>query len=238
MAHEPTSRPIPDLPRSTLVYGEGEAALSMLAAGLALKCSPGFGWANCSGSTVGWEGSVLAALEAGSSGRQVERVRPEELEPHPVVPGALHALVDPEGLTRARRERLVDFLRLPDLFQRLVANRPSGVLLSAIILTNADALPYPLLRDTLGDPRLHHELRVEGVSLVVTYRGNPPTAVEEPFDRLLRVGPPTDGSWVDSFVRPERGAPGEEPPLTGSLRVCWQQLGLDARTLPRSAPGS
>jgi hypothetical protein len=80
MRHDPTFRPVIDLPRSTLIYGQGEAAMSMLAAGLATKISPGFGWANCSGSTKEWDRTVRETLESGSPGRQVHSVGPEELE--------------------------------------------------------------------------------------------------------------------------------------------------------------
>lgn len=238
MRREPNPPSSLGLPRSTLIYGQGEAAMTLLAAGLARRTGPGFGWANCSGSTSGWEPSVRAALEAGSAGRRVEVVVPEEFASNEVRARSLDAVVDSHGLTQEGRERLVDFLRLPDLFQRLVASRPTGTLLSALVLTNVDVLPRPLVRDTLEDPRLHHELRTEGVSLVVTFRGSPPPSLEAVFDRLFRVDPPSDGSWLESFVRPERGEPSEDPPLAGPLRVCWQRLGLDPRLLPDRGPGS
>ena len=203
----------------------------MLAAGLARRHSPLFGWANCSGSTADWDRAVLEALESGSPGRRVDPVTAEELRPNPIGPRSLDAVVDPQGLTRECREQLVDFLRLPEFFQRLLARSPSGTLLPAVVLTNVDALPYSILRDGLGDPRLHNELRVEGVCLVVTFRGNPPPDLEDAFDHLFRVDPPSGAVWLDSFVHPERGDLGEALRQAGPLRDWWQRLGLDPRML-------
>jgi len=99
--------------------------MSMLAAGLAWRVSPEFAWANCSGSTADWAPPVRTLLEDGSSGRRVESLLPDDLAPHEVRTQQLSEMLSPQGLTVRSRERLLEFLRLPDLLQRLVASSPS-----------------------------------------------------------------------------------------------------------------
>jgi hypothetical protein len=207
--------------------------MSMLAGGLARRFSPEFAWANASGSISAWEAPVRSLLVEGSPALHLESIDPAELEPHPVRPGAIRNLVDPEGMAPGAQAQLLEFLRLPVLLQRLVSRGSPEGGPSPVVLTNIDAFPSDFVRGTLGSPQVHEVLHRESVTLVVTFRGEPPTALSDAFDWLLRVESPMQGPWVDSLVRAERGPLVPSGPLASPLRKYWVDLGLDPGLLGR-----
>jgi hypothetical protein len=209
-----------------LVFGDGEAAMTMLAAGLAQRESPEFAWADCARSTARWELPVRTLATNGSGTLRPEAVEPRDLEPHAIRPGAIREMVRlPAGGDRVR-DRVLEFLRLPDLLQRLVASGAAGISPSPIVLTNVDRLPDDIVRTSLEDPRTHEALRREGVPLLVTYRGEASPGLRHPFDRVVRVTQGSAPAWTDASVQPERLHHGE-PLLGGTVREFWRRQGLD-----------
>jgi hypothetical protein len=205
--------------------------MSMLAVGFAARVRPAFAWANCSGSTTHWERAVVEALERGSVGHAPGRVDAHELrvlEAHPV---AVDRLVVRDPQLELVRGRLVDFVRLPLLFQRLISQYGTPEAPISVVLTNADAFRSSSVETTLANPRLHETLRREGISLSVTFRGDPPSTMKEAFDHVLRVEPSGTGDWADARVMAERGLDETRLLLPQSLRDAWRILGLSPRLL-------
>jgi len=206
--------------------------MSVLAAGLAELVRPEFAWANCSGSTTEWERSVVSLLERGSSGRRADPVEPADFQPLETHPEAIAELVDPETLPARMRERLFEFVGLPPLLQRLVSTASTPGDRVSVVLTNVDGLPPLIVQSTFESSRVHEVLHREGITLLVTFRGNPSSRMQEPFDQVYRVEQPFDGPWVDSKVRSERGPARTELLLPKSLRESWTTLGLNPWLLP------
>jgi len=222
----PSSASGPRRGTSTLVYGEGEAAMAMLAAGWAHRESPEFAWADCARSTAHWELPVRTLAATGVAKVHAEAVDPRDLEPHAIRPGAIREMLRVASGADPGRDRVLEFLRLPDLIQRLIASGAAGLAPSPIVLTNVDRLPDEIVRASLEDPRTHEALRREGVPLLVTYRGEAPPTLRLPFDRVVRVEQGSAPAWADAAVRPERLHEGEVL-SAGSLRELWRRFGLD-----------
>jgi len=206
--------------------------MSMLAAGFAELIRPEFAWANCSGSTVGWERWVADFIERRSVGNSTTPVDPREFRvsevPHPVV----ERLVIPESLPTEMQERLAEFARLPPVFQRLISKLAAREDPASVVLTNADAFRSPLVEATLANARLHDALHRERITLSVTYRGDPSSTMKEAFDQVLRVDSPRGSAWFDARVMSERGFEATGLLLPQSLRDAWTILGLNPRLLP------
>jgi hypothetical protein len=221
-----------DEPRSVLVFGSGESAMSMLAAGLVARVRPRFAWANCSGTTVTWERWVAETIEHGAAGRRTDRVDPRDLRLSERPADAVGRLVLADTLPDEMRSRLVDFVRLPVLFQRLISQFDALEPSVSLVLTNADALRTPLAESALANAHLHAALHRERISLSVTFRGEPPSTIKEAFDQVLRVDSPKDGRWTDARVMSERGLEESELLLPQSMRSAWTILRLNPLWLP------
>lgn len=224
-------------PQSILVFGSGESAMSMLAAGFAERVRPEFAWANCSGSTVTWERWVAEIMERGSEGRCTATVDPRELRASAIPTPVVRRLVVPESLPGELQERLVEFAGLPPLFQRLVSKFSAPEDPTSVVLTNADAFQSPLVESSLASARLHAALRRERITLSVTFRGHPTSTLKEAFDHVLRVDSPRGIPWVDARVMSERGFEATDLLLPQSLRAAWAILGLNPQLLPAGPPG-
>ena len=205
--------------------------MSALAAGLAERVQPEFAWANCSGSTAHWDRSIAGMMERRSSGRGAELPRIGDLQMHEPAAEALDRVVIQESLPGSMRQRLIEFVRLPPLLQRLISFAAAGDDPASIVLTNVDGMPDHLLESSLASPSLHEALHHEGVTLFVTYRGTPTPALKGVFDQIYRVEPPRAGSWLHSYVTSERGL--ETPDLLRpqTLTEAWTILGLNPQLI-------
>jgi hypothetical protein len=219
--------------QSILVFGSGESAMSLLAAGFAELARPEFAWANCSGSTRGWERWIAELLEGHSTDRSDVEVSPREFRMFDAPAKWIERLVVPETIPADLRERLDDFARLPPLFQRLVSRFAPPEDRGSVVLTNADAFRSAVVDAALASARLHATLRREGVSLTVTFRGDPPSPVKEAFDQVLRVDSPRGAFWAEARVMSERGFDSTPLLLPQSLCDAWTILGLNPGLFPR-----
>lgn len=214
-------------PSSVLIFGSGESAMSMLAAGFADRASPEFAWAHCSGSTSGWDHHVLGVLEHGSEGRRPVSVGPADLHVSEASSRAIAQLIRPGGDPGRFGERLEEFSRLPPLLQRLVPAFPAPGPVFPIVLTNLDAARSPAVDATFSNPRFHDALRQERIVLAVTYRGEPASPVKDAFDRVLRVEGAAPSPWPEARVMSERGFEDTELLLPQLVRVAWRILALN-----------
>jgi|GEM_PF-4845571 len=231
MSFELSSRPPGEDPQSILIYGSGDAAISMLALGFAQRGRPQFAWANCAGSTHELELRTRELLDVHAGVGRWDSVEPRQLEPQSVRPEAVDDLV--EMGTDTSRSLLLNLLRLPPLLQELVSITPPLSDPVTIVLTRVDALPAGLARDTFGDPSLHDTLHRGRVTLVVTFHGTPALPLLEAFDRVFRIEEIRGKHWADSFVWSERDPAEIDLLLPQPLRDTWSGLNLNPSLLTR-----
>jgi len=181
------------------------------------------------------EATALRLLEESSEDHGPAEVDPQDLATPPPYGAHLSRLVVTETIPPADRSRLADYLRLPFLLQRFLsrARAPDGR--TMLVLTNADALPSSVTEDGLARAEMHEVLRREHASLIVTYRGIPPSALSRAFERVYRIESRPGSRWEEAVVTSERGTePGEMPsPATLSELLPW--LGL--ADIPFGGPG-
>jgi hypothetical protein len=205
--------------------------MSMLALGFARRVDRAFGWANFSASTSGLEGAVRRMLADGTEGRRVEHATLSE--PSTPIEGSreLERFLIPEPGSMDLEGRLKAFLTLPELFQTLLGRTLSPKGEGILLLTNVDAVSPAAVRRTLELPTLHDTLHREGVTLVVTYRGTPPSTLPRAFDEVFQVEH-VGQSWPDALLATAQShlLPGLVGPRP--LRECWPALGLCPDLLP------
>ncbi|MCI4364489.1 MAG: hypothetical protein L3K10_00265 [Thermoplasmata archaeon] len=224
---------------SILISGVGERSISILVAALARRDPYPFGWADCSRAGQVWDAVAQRLLAEGSDRSREVPMDLDELRPPPSPEEALSRLVAPDPAPTPLESRLAAFLRLPVLFQRLASRTatPSGR--SAIVLTNVDSLPANLMEAALGPLEIHETLHAEGVTLLVTFRGTPPSRLEGVFDQGYRVEAPVGSDWQEARVARARGNPADGLPPSGLLREWLPSLGLTELHLDRlgDSPG-
>lgn len=199
--------PGPGAPRSTLVHGGPENALSALGASLAHESGRPLAWAEFAGASSRLEPALRSALERLVRPDGLAVAGPSDLSTVRSPPPAAK-LVQLESLSPELRERLEGFLRAPLLFQRLSAELADEEGRLMILVTNVDALPSNVLWGTLEDAGLHEELHREGLGVVATFRGSAPAPLRAPFDRVLEVRLPEGRPWRGATVREEKPAVG------------------------------
>jgi hypothetical protein len=215
----------PRAPESTLVHGTDESAVSAVAVGLALRRNRSFAWADCAPPVHGGDRATHQLFRRGSGQPVFDRVDESALRPPSWTWRTLEQLYVPDR--REEEERLARYLRMPELFQRLIAygTTPDGG--AVILLANVDAIP-PAARAHALEPRgLHEVIHHEGVTFVATSRERPSPGMVEVFDRVLRVDVPDHGQWSDGCLTVEKG---EVPNLRVDpcpLWEAWDLLGLD-----------
>jgi hypothetical protein len=221
---------------SVLIHGSGETAMAVLAAALARQEVGSFGWADCTAAAEVPESGARWVLEEGSEASYAPRVVPDDLLPAHVDDGGIGAWLvrDPAGTETAAR--LAAYLRLPSVIQRMVARTVSSNARAVLVLTNVDALPGISVDRSLGPIETHETLHREGVTLLVTFRGNPTNILRAPFDRVYRVDGRADLPWQEARVAIERGGPddGLASGETLGTRLPW--LGLSGSPLGDQRP--
>jgi hypothetical protein len=230
----------PEAPRgvSILIFGTGESAMSILAAGLARHARSTFGWANCSGTTDGLEFVALQLLRENSDSGRASRVDPRELTAPPPYQDELGRIVVPETLPPAERSRLDNYLALPLLLQRLLASARAPEGRTILLLTNLDSLDPRITEAALSRPEVHEILRREHVSLVATYRGVPPARLLDVFDRAYRTDSVAGSAWDETGVTMVRGAGRTGAPSPAPLRELLPWLGLTPDPTSERGTGS
>lgn len=212
---------------SILIYGTGDVPMAMLAIGLARNAHVQFTWADCGnlGSTDGEP--IHDLMRSYASARSPEAIGTDDLEPPRLHVEAFNALI----ATTNYREFLLELLRLPALFQEIVPFPPREDSGHSFILTRVDTLPARLVRDTLQDRRLHETLHRSHLTLVATFRGDPPQALQRSFYRVFGVEETESQQWADAMVWAERGAADLDLLRSQSMKEAWTRLGLDRSLL-------
>jgi len=217
---------------SIYIHGSDRLATSALAVGLALRSAPSFAWADCADPALSVALLSRAWVERRAGRPVVERVDPPLLRPANLERVILRHTIVPVG--PSDEGRLLDHLAMPELFQRLAARAISGDGHGVIFIANVDALSPALRANTVEMGRLHRTLHAEGLTVIVTSRGGPSTAVEQEFDRIYRVEVPANAPWVSGTVTEEKST----GPVDGSGSVAvtktWERLGLDPSLLSPS----
>ena len=230
--NHPASFPAPVTPgpRTVLVYGQGEPAMTMLALGLAQRFAPRFAWGRCMGAADALSGMVRAMWLAHAGAPRFDSVSSSDLEPQPVPLAQLDAFVDPGPDTQ--RERLLSLLRLPPLFQALVGppEAPTQERLP-LLLSHVERIPPEVLRAVLTDPTFRRTLRESGVPIVATFDGMPDASLRDAFDRVFRIEDPGTLHWYAASVWTERGPTDTDRGRPRPLREVWTDLDLDPRLL-------
>lgn len=216
-------------PRSILIHGSGETAMSMLAVGFALQACREFAWAQC-GEPARLRGSAMRdAWERYASVRRYGPIDPRELEVQPIRPETVDQVVNP--INRDERNRLVGLLHLPPFLQGLVSAGPGASELLPILFSQLDALPAELVRATFADPQVHETLHRGGVLLLATFHGAPTASLRDAFDQVYRIEDVGRAHWTDAFVWSERGPADVDLLLPRPLREVWSELRLDPTLL-------
>lgn len=203
----------------------------MLAFGFARRVAPSFAWANFSTSTRALDGASRRMFVEGTEGRRVEYATVHELSTSAEGAHAFESLVRPDPSSTDLEGRLKAYLALPEIFQTFLSRTVSASGEEVVLLTNVDAVASVTARRALEHTELHDTLHREGVTLLVTYRGIPPSTLTRAFDEVFQVEHLGE-SWPDALLAATRSKllPGLLAPRP--LRECWAALGLDPGLLP------
>ena len=228
---DPMPPAVPARGVSILISGSGETAMSMLALGFARKVDRAFAWANFSESTRRLNEGVRKMFVERTEGRRVEHASVDGLSTSVEGPRVLRTFLRSDPASEDLESRLEAYLTLPEIFQSLLGRTVSANGEGAMVLTNLDAVPPEVLRKTVELPALHDILHREGVTLLVTYRGSPPSSLDRVFDEVFRVER-LGKNWPDALLAATRSEqfPGLRAPRP--LRDCWSDLGFSPALLP------
>lgn len=211
---------------SILIYGEGETPMAVFASALAREEVGSFGWADCASAPEHPDPGARRVLEESAESASEPTVRPEDLLPPTAGPAAIASWLVRDPLAAEAMARLAAYLRLPAVLQRIVSRVTTVNARAVVVLTNVDALPGPAVERALGLVEVHETLHREGVTLVVTFRGDPSNVLRAPFERVYRVQGHPDQVWQEARVTMERGDPGNAFPPGEALgrRLPWLSL--------------
>ena len=214
---------------SILVHGPDGFAVSALAVALARRTRRSFAWADCADPRTNGASALRSWVEDRSGRPTLEVVDASVLRPANLDRLMLRRLVAAEGV--ADETRLLNYLALPGLFQRLAARALSSDGRGVMYLANVDALAPELLTNTLETERLHQTLHEEGLTVIVSSRAAPSEALSRPFDRVLHVDVPGGVPWGAGWLTEEKGDGHGGDEQRVPLRTAWDRLGLDPSLL-------
>jgi hypothetical protein len=189
-----------------LVYGTGPTPITILGAALGRREGRSFGWVHCAPSDADLEPAARQRLEEGSDGYRELLRDPRELNiPEHRVRRLAQFFLD-EPMTLSFEVRLVAYLGMPVIIQRMVSRVLSADGRSTIVLTNLDGVPPKVALECFARPEVLSTLGREGVSVLATFRGTPPERLKRAFLRVYRVDSAPGAPWTSATVTPEEGA--------------------------------
>jgi hypothetical protein len=167
---------------------------------LLVRANPNFIWTD-----IRLSGEVLDSLDPLARHvipkRQLSVVSPDMLQRNPEPPSALPSVIHPDEPSELK-QRLANFLQLPEHTQDLISRVPNRGLVPLLGLSNAHRIaalyPADTIRPTLA------AIKDAGASLVLTWADAVPGSVRE-FDFVMGIeglGPP---SWRSTTLTCDRG---------------------------------
>lgn len=228
----PTAPRVREIPPalSTLVHGADEPAVISVAVGFALRETDSFAWADCADLKRSNGSTSHRILSRGSKLPPVVRVDESVLSSPRWTHEALNRMVVSES--PGFEGPVESYLRMPELFQRLIAHTSDREGRAAILLANVDAIPASMRGRVLEPPGLHDAIHAQGVAFVATCQERPSPGMVRAFDCVIRVDVPSSGRWSDGCLSVEKG---EVPQLRADpapLWEAWRLLGFDPSLLP------
>jgi hypothetical protein len=208
-------------PGSTILCGRPGALLNWVAYGFASSNPGGYFWTD-----VRMAGQLLDPSDPLAS----SRISPELLsivEPQTLAPQDRVANAAISGLVRSATptssdQQFVDFLRLPEHTQRLLATQTTGTKPIVLVLSNSQRMAALYATESVGP--LVRAISGAGASLLVTYADEPPEG-RLGFDNVWHLVAGERPTWLSSRLIVEKGPPtgpfaaGESVPLAGIERV-------------------
>lgn len=211
---------------SILIWGTGEASMSIFASALARQGETPFVWAHCSPTTDGLGEVARGILVEHSDSSREQGVDSSDLLAAADWSARLPHLIVPESISHGERLRLHAYLQLPPFLQRLASRTLASAGPGVIVLTNIDALPEPFRQNFLAQPEIHDFLHREGVTLVMTFRGSPSGELERVFDAVYAVDSTRETNWAEARIFRQRGATAPGMPMVGPLKEFLIRLGV------------
>jgi hypothetical protein len=212
---------------SVLLYGSAPVAMLVLASGLAARVGGTFGWANAGGTLPPLEPELRQRIEERADGRPIDRFRPEDFDRPLPDPRAIGDVVEPGSAPPDFEERMMEFLRLPRILQTLIARTNPATRRGAVVFSGLESLPPAYLERAVVSPEAHRALHSQGVALIGTYRGVPPTRLRDAFALEFEVAQPPGGPWTEATVRTSKPAETAAGPTPVPLRAFWSREGLE-----------
>jgi hypothetical protein len=212
---------------SVAVYGGSRPLLNWVVYALASTAKPGLIWTD-----VRLRGEVLADIDPLSR----DLIPPDRLnvvDPEDFVPDDATANLAIAGVVRddeppSNLRRIVDFLRLPPLAQRVLSNALSGDLPIVLILSNADHLSEFYPRETVA-PIIRTVVEANAI-VFLTYAHAPPR-VRDAFETILHVEGTDLTEWREAKLRVDQGP--SDGPLRAGSEYRLGELGSVAAVLAR-----
>jgi len=188
-----------------LLYGTGGPALDILAAALGRREQRPFAWIHCAPDDSDVPTSARDILTASSEGNRefLKDARELTVPEHRVRRLSMFFLDEP--MTLSFEVRLVAYLGMPAIVQRMVSRVLTADGRSMIVLTHLDAVPPKIALECFARPEVLTTMRREGASMIATYHGTPPKRLKRAFARVFRVDALPGRPWAEAEVTPEEG---------------------------------
>jgi hypothetical protein len=206
---------------SAIICGSPGALLSWIALGFAQANPGGYRWTD-----VRMPEQQVDPADPLAQGRVptelLQIARPDQMQRgDPRADGAVRSLLKPDEAT-SRVRQLLDFLRLPQRTQQLIASTPEHEPPVLLVLSNAHriAAQYPF--ETVGP--LVQAIVGSGVSLLLTFADEPPKG-RLAFENIWLIQGGDRSGWRSTHLRVEKsgfGSPfraGAELPLSELRQV-------------------
>jgi hypothetical protein len=222
-----------DRPNSVIVYGPSRPLVNLLLFALARSVNPDFAWVDigspkqertpCDPVRLGWVPEDRLWLV-----NLPELVEPDTRSARLPLFEMIRSDESPEVLTH-----VTEFLRLPDISQRILSDRPSSDQPGVVAVANIHRVAAVFSSDRV--PRILNLHREAGFSVLAGYAGLAGSGRDH-FDYVFRVQGEDEGflDWKKNQLVCERGI--SSGPLGGLRPVRLEEIPLVAEVVARARP--
>jgi hypothetical protein len=187
-------------PTSVVLYGSDRPLVNWVMYAILVRANPNFIWTD-----IRLSGEVLDPLDPLARQvipkRQLSVVGPDALRRNPEPARAMPSVIHPDEPDDLK-ERLANFLRLPEHTQDLISRVPNEGLVPLFGLSNAHRIAALYPPDTIR-PTLK-AIKDSGFSLITTWADALPSSVRE-FDFVLGIEGLGPQSWRSTTLLCDRG---------------------------------